>query len=133
MPQEIIHKIVDTLENFKAENICYFDATHKSSLFDYIVIVTGKNITHTKAIAKHVKHALKKYGFKNKKLSSEQNGEWVVLDLGSILLHIMIQEVREIYRLEELWCNTYNTKHSINVSSDSERIVYCQNANTTNK
>ena len=119
MPQEVIHKIVDTLENFKAENICYFDATHKSSLFDYIVIVTGKNITHTKAIAKNLQHALKKYGFKNKKLSNEQNGEWVVLDLGNILLHIMIQEVREIYCLEELWCNEDNANHSVNVFSDS--------------
>ena len=102
MSKEIIHKVIDTLADFKAENICYFDTATKSSLFDYIVIVTGKNVTHTKAISKNLRHALKQFGFKNKKLSSEQNGEWVVLDLGSILLHIMIKEIREIYRLEEL-------------------------------
>ena len=105
MLEGTVREVINTLEEFKAENVCCFDASKKSSLFDYIVIVTGKNSTHTKALAKHLRKEMKRFGVKNKKISSEQSGDWIALDLGSILLHIMIQEIRELYRLEELWCD----------------------------
>lgn len=95
--------VLDALEDVKAQDIRIFDTTHLTSMFDRIAIASGTSNRQTKALAASVRDAVKAAGGKIISMEGEGTGEWVLVDLGDMVVHIMQPAIRAYYRLEELW------------------------------
>ena len=95
--------VVDALEDVKAQDIVVYDTTHLTSLFDRIAIASGTSNRQTKALAASVRDKVKENGGKILSLEGEDTGEWVLVDLGDMIVHIMQPAIRAYYRLEEIW------------------------------
>lgn len=95
--------IVDGLEDVKAQDIQVFDTEHLSPLFERVIVASGTSNRQTKALAASVRDAVKEAGFPKPRTEGEENGEWIIVDCGSAVAHIMQPTIRQYYRLEELW------------------------------
>jgi len=95
--------VVDALEDVKAQDIKVYDTTHLTSLFDRICIASGTSNRQTKALAASVREKVKEHGGDVIGIEGEEIGEWVLVDLGDMVVHIMQPVIRGYYRLEELW------------------------------
>lgn len=95
--------VVEALEEKKAKDILALDVRNITSLFDYVVIASGDSNRQTNALARNVQDRLKELGAKVYGVEGEQSGEWVLVDLGDIVVHVMQPTVRQYYNLEELW------------------------------
>jgi ribosome-associated protein len=95
--------VIDALEDIKAKNILVLNVSKLTSMFDYIVIASGDSNRQTRALANNVREKLKEAGAHVYGSEGEDTGEWVLVDLGDIVVHIMQPVTREYYRLEELW------------------------------
>nr|WP_301337552.1 ribosome silencing factor [Vibrio sp. 03-59-1] len=95
--------LADKADDMKAENIVTINVEGKSNITDYMIVCTGTSKRHVASIAEHVADEMKKSGIEPIAISGEQEGEWVVLDLGTSMLHVMQEEHRELYQLEKLW------------------------------
>jgi len=95
--------VVDALEDVKAQDIKVYDTTHLTSLFDRICIASGTSNRQTKALASSVREKVKENGGEVLSVEGEEVGEWVLVDLGDMIVHIMQPVIRGYYRLEELW------------------------------
>ncbi len=95
--------IVSSLEDIKARDIEIFDVRHLTSMFDQVIIATAESTRQTKALAKHLRDTVKDLGSKVYGVEGEDSGEWVLIDLGDTVVHIMQPAARENYNLEELW------------------------------
>ena len=105
--------IIDALEDVKGQNILVFDTSKKSNFFDRVIIVSGVSNRQTRALAKSVADKLKKKEGVNCHLEGEDNGEWVLVDCGDVICHIMQPMIREYYNLEEIWGSKSITIKSI--------------------
>jgi ribosome-associated protein len=95
--------VIDALEDVKAQDIRAFDTTHLTSLFDRIAIASGTSNRQTKALAASVRDKVKEKGGNIVSIEGEDTGEWVLVDLGDMIVHIMQPAIRDYYRLEEIW------------------------------
>ncbi len=95
--------IVDGLEDVKGQNIVVFDTEHLSALFERVIIASGTSNRQTKALAASVRDAVKTQGFGSSRTEGEANGEWIIVDCGAAVVHLMQPSIREYYRLEEIW------------------------------
>jgi ribosome-associated protein len=95
--------VVDALEDVKGQDIALFDTTNLTSLFDRIAVVSGTSNRQTKALAASVRDKVKEAGGDVVGLEGEDTGEWVLVDLGDMIVHIMQPAIRQYYRLEEIW------------------------------
>jgi len=95
--------VVDALEDVKAQDIKIFDTTHLTSLFDRVVVASGTSNRQTKALAASVRDKVKAKGGQVLSMEGEGTGEWVLVDLGDLIVHIMQPAIRAYYRLEEIW------------------------------
>ncbi|BDT60855.1 hypothetical protein MasN3_43490 [Massilia varians] len=95
--------VVDALEDVKGQEIVLFDTTHLTSLFDRIAVVSGTSNRQTKALAASVRDKVKEAGGDVIGMEGEDTGEWVLVDLGDMIVHIMQPAIRQYYRLEEIW------------------------------
>jgi ribosome-associated protein len=95
--------VVNALEDVKAQDIRIFDTTHLTSMFDRIAIASGTSNRQTKALASSVRDSVKAAGGQILSMEGEGTGEWVLVDLGDMVVHIMQPAIRAYYRLEELW------------------------------
>jgi len=95
--------IVDGLEDVKAQNIVVFNTEHLSSLFERVIIASGTSNRQTKSLASSVREAVKKAGFPVPRLEGEDNGEWIIVDCGAAVAHVMQPAIRDYYHLEEIW------------------------------
>lgn len=105
--------IIDALEDVKGQNILVFDTSEKSNFFDRVIIVSGVSNRQTRALAKSVADKLKKKEGVNCHIEGEDNGEWVLVDCGDVICHIMQPMIREYYNLEEIWGSKSITIKSI--------------------
>ena len=101
--EELKDFLADKADDMKAEEIVILDVEGKSSVTDYMIICTGTSKRHVSSIADHVASEVKKAGLEPLGMDGEQGGEWVVLDMGTSMLHVMQAEQRELYQLEKLW------------------------------
>ena len=101
--QKLQRAIVDGLEDVKAQDIQVFDTEHITSLFERVIIASGTSNRQTKALAASVRDAVREAGFGKPRIEGEENGEWIIVDCGSAVAHIMQPTIREYYHLEELW------------------------------
>jgi len=95
--------IVDGLEDVKAQDIQVFNTEHLSPLFERVVVATGSSNRQTKALAASVRDAVRKAGFPKPRSEGEDNGEWIIVDCGQAVVHVMQPAIRQYYRLEEIW------------------------------
>ena len=95
--------VVDALEDVKAQEIRVYDTMHLTSMFDRIVIASGTSNRQTRALAMSVRDKVKSSGGEIINMEGENTGEWVLVDLGDIFVHIMQPAIRAYYRLEEIW------------------------------
>jgi ribosome-associated protein len=95
--------VVDALEDVKGQEIMLFDTTHLTALFDRIVIASGTSNRQTKALAASVRDKVKENGGDVVSMEGDDTGEWVLVDLGDMIVHIMQPAIRQYYRLEEIW------------------------------
>ena len=95
--------IVDGLEDVKAQDIQVFNTEHLSPLFERVIVAAGTSNRQTKALASSVRESVKKAGFPVPRQEGEENGEWIIVDCGAAVCHIMQPAIRQYYRLEEIW------------------------------
>ena len=95
--------VVNALEDVKAQDIRIFDTSQMTSMFDRIAIASGTSNRQTKALATSVRDSVKAAGGRIISMEGEGTGEWVLVDLGDMVVHIMQPAIRAYYRLEELW------------------------------
>lgn len=105
--EEKTQAVVAALEDIKATDITVINTSKRSSLFDRMVIASGKSNRQTRALADSVAVKLKELGEEVHGREGDESGDWVLIDLGEVIVHIMVPAVRAYYNLEELW----NVKH----------------------
>ena len=101
--QKLQRVIVDALEDVKAQDIVVFNTEHLSPLFERVVIATGTSNRQTKSLASSVRDKVREAGMPKPRLEGEDNGEWIIVDCGPAVVHIMQQAIRQYYHLEEIW------------------------------
>ena len=95
--------IVDGLEDVKAQNIMVFNTEHLSPLFERVIVASGTSNRQTKSLAASVRDAVRAAGAPPPRTEGEDNGEWIIVDCGAAVVHVMQPAIREYYHLEELW------------------------------
>jgi len=95
--------VIAALEDIKARDIQAIDVRRITSLCDWIVVATAESARQTKALARHVRDALKAAGASLVGTEGEEAAEWILVDAGDVVVHVMQPAVREYYALEELW------------------------------
>ena len=95
--------IVDGLEDVKAHNIVVFNTEHLSPLFERVIVASGTSNRQTRALANSVRETVKSRGLPILSVEGADNGEWIIVDCGAAVAHIMQPAIRDYYRLEELW------------------------------
>lgn len=99
-----LHKVaIDAIEDLKARDTREIDVRGKTSVTDLIIITSGTSTRHVKSIADEVVRAAKKAGLPPIGVEGEREAEWVLVDLGDIVVHVMLPRTREFYGLERLW------------------------------
>ena len=109
-------KIYSILDDAKTEDIKIIDLRNKSSVADYFVISTCRSTRHTDATADELSKQLKKFGYKNPTPEGRPKCDWVIVDAGSVIVHLFRKETREIYNLEKLW--------EVNFESEKSKLAY---------
>jgi len=94
---------LEALEQIKARDVVVLDTTKLTSLFDYMIVASAESTRQTKALARNVEERVKAAGGTVLGTEGEQTGEWVLVDMGGVIVHIMQPAVRDYYNLEQLW------------------------------
>jgi ribosome-associated protein len=94
---------VDALEDVKAQDLVVFDTEHLSSLFERVIVASGTSNRQTKALAASVRDKVRDAGFGKPRIEGEDNGEWIIVDCGAVVVHVMQPTIRGYYNLEEIW------------------------------
>jgi len=95
--------VVDALEDVKGRDIVVFNTARLPSMFERVIIASGDSSRQVKALADHVRDKVKENGGRVYGIEGEKGGEWVLVDLGEIVVHLMHPTVRSFYNLEEVW------------------------------
>ncbi len=110
--QKLQRAIVDGLEDVKGQDIVVFNTEHLSPLFERVIIASGTSNRQTKALAASVRDAVRDAGFDKPRIEGEDNGEWIIVDCGAAVAHVMQPVIRQYYHLEEIWGEKpVRTKH----------------------
>ena len=102
---ENVYRVAEILDNRNAEDIILIDIREQSILADYFVICSGKAANHVKVLADELEDKLGKEGIRPVRKEGYQEGRWIVLDYGEVLVHIFQPEVRAFYDIEHLWAD----------------------------
>ncbi len=98
--------VVDALEDLKAVNIVTLDVTGLTDVMDYLIIASGTSNRHVKSLADNVCMEAKRQDLRPLGVEGEDAGEWVLVDFGDVVVHVMLPATRDFYDLERLWVNT---------------------------
>ena len=101
--QKLQRTVVDALEDVKAQDLVVFDTEHLSSLFERVIVASGTSNRQTKALAASVRDKVRDAGFGKPRIEGEDNGEWIIVDCGAVVVHVMQPTIRGYYNLEEIW------------------------------
>lgn len=99
----LLDRVRISLDEDKAEDIVVIDLEGRSSLADALVIATGRSSRHVAAIAEHLARRLKDAGYGTRPINGAQQGDWVLVDAGDVIVHVFRSEVRDYYDLEGMW------------------------------
>ena len=101
--QKLQRAIVDGLQDIKAQDIRVFNTEHLSPLFERVIVASGTSNRQTKALAASVRDKVREAGFDKPRTEGEENGEWIIVDCGAAVAHVMQPAIRSYYNLEEIW------------------------------
>lgn len=101
--QELQSFVIDKLEDLKGQDIVTIDVSKISSITDCMIICTGTSSRHVSSIADHVVQSVRKAGLMPLGVEGEAIGDWVVVDLGDVIVHVLQEDSRRLYELEKLW------------------------------
>ena len=101
--QQLQRAIVDGLEDVKGRDIRVFNTEHLSSLFERVIVASGNTNRQTKALAAAVVNQVREAGFPRPRMEGEDNAEWIIVDCGPAVVHVMQPVIRQYYNLEEIW------------------------------
>lgn len=101
--QKLVALVQHALEDMKAVNVRVLDVRGLSDVADTMIVASGNSDRHVKSIADRVVRSVKDAGIRPYGIEGERDGEWVLVDLPDLLLHVMLPRAREFYALEELW------------------------------
>jgi len=102
-PKEALRIVLASLDDMKAEDSVTIDLAGKSSIADYMVVTSGTSNRHVASIAERAIRDLHKAGIKNVRVEGKQQGDWVLIDAGDVIVHVFRPEVRDFYDLEKMW------------------------------
>ncbi len=105
-PEQIKDAVVAALEDVKGFDIAVLDVQKMTSLCSYMVVCSGNSNRQTRALADNVFNTLKEKGCEPRSIEGEKEGEWVLVDLGDVIVHVMLPTTRAYYNLEQLWGET---------------------------
>ena len=103
--EQIRDWVIDALDELKAHNVVCLDVQEKTSVTDYMIIATGTSSRHVKSLADSVESKAKNEGVKPLGSEGASQAEWVLIDLGAVVVHVMTAATREFYDLERLWAD----------------------------
>lgn len=110
--KDILDFVLDKVDDLKARDIQTFDVSGFSSITDYMVICSGNSKKHVQSIAEHVALEGKKVDQVPLGVEGQETGEWVLVDMGPVVLHVMQEGTREFYQLEKLWQSSIESNQS---------------------
>lgn len=102
-PELLLSLVQGALDEIKAKDVIQIDVRGKTSIADYLVVASGTSTRHVKSIADEVVQHAKRAGAMPLGVEGEREAEWVLVDLGDVIVHVMLPRVREFYALERLW------------------------------
>ncbi len=109
---ELRQLALEALEDLKGINIVSMDVSELTDVMDYLVIASGSSNRHVKSLATNVSVEVKKRGLMPLGIEGEQGGEWVLVDLGDVVVHVMLPDTRDLYDLERLWSDHHPQRDS---------------------
>lgn len=101
--EELLKIVKDVVDERKGHNITVLDVRGKTSVTDYMLIVTGTSERHARSLCDYVAQKMKEIGVEHPGFEGGEGSDWVLLDLGDVILHVMTAQAREFYQLEKLW------------------------------
>ena len=101
--KELLKMVENVLDERKGQNITILDVIGKTSITDYMILATSTSERHAKALSDYVLEKVKQQGFTPLGVEGQQGSDWVLVDLGDVILHVMTAQAREFYQLEKLW------------------------------
>ena len=118
---KLLKTTLDALDDIKGRDVTVLDVRKLTTLFDRMVIVSADSTRQAKALANNVQEKVKAQGAKVYGVEGEQNGEWILVDLGSVVVHIMQPAIRQHYNLEELWTPPRATRRRVVAPAEATR------------
>lgn len=100
---ELLNIVQTVLDERKGQYITTLDVRGKTSFTDYMVVATGTSDRHIRSLCEYVSEKVKEHGLKPLGIEGDQGSDWVLLDLGDVIVHVMTAQAREFYQLEKLW------------------------------
>jgi ribosome-associated protein len=107
-PEKLRDLVVEALEDMKGVDIRVLDVRGMTAITDFMVVVSGTSDRHVKSLARNALDVVREHKVKPLGVEGEQSGEWVLVDLGDVVLHVMRPQVRDFYNLEKLWAKDLN-------------------------
>ncbi len=111
--KELVKIAVDALEEIKAYDIVVMEIDEKVALFDYMIVASAGSNRQTRALANNVQEKVKVAGGTVLSMEGQETGEWLLVDLGDVIVHIMLPAVRDYYDLEMLWVEAKSLKKNM--------------------
>ena len=101
--EELKKVVITAIEDLKGEKIVQLDVKGKTSFTDYMVVVTGTSDRHLRSLCDYIAEKVKEQGFRPLGIEGDLGSDWILLDLGDVIVHAMTAQAREYYQLEKLW------------------------------
>ncbi|NMP16847.1 ribosome silencing factor [Thalassotalea sp. Y01] len=101
--EQLVEFVLEQLDNMKARDIVTIDVQGKASFTDFMIICSGNSTRHVKSITDNLHTEVKRSSFDSLGIEGNDIGEWALLDLGDVVVHVMTDDIRDFYQLEKLW------------------------------
>ncbi len=101
--KQMLKTVLETLDYYKAKNINTISLKNKSDIADYIIIASSTSRVHGRALTEKIMERMKKFGINYNAVDGQETGNWIVIDLNHIIINIFLPEVREFYKIDNLW------------------------------